>query len=94
MVNNNSRHKQRIMELMQRYFPHEWKKYWDCTVRDFDLSMMLQETENPKLRIQDRLLLSLLVKIQLGYVKGDIEPTHAARTLGEAQPRLACPIHQ
>ena len=53
---------------MQRSLPHVWKKYWDCAAKGFDLSMMLQEIENRKLHIQDRLLLSLLVRIRLGDV--------------------------
>jgi hypothetical protein len=94
MGNNNSTDKQRFMELMQRCLSHEWKKYWDCLAKDFDLSMMLQEIENPRLHIQDRLLLSLLVEIRLGDVERDIDLTHAARTLDEGQRRLACRMDQ
>ena len=78
------------MELMQRCLPHEWKKYWNCTVKDFDLSLMLQETENPKLRNRDRLLLSLLVRIWDENREGDIDFIHAARTLAEDGRQLAC----
>jgi hypothetical protein len=51
------------MELMQRCFPFEWQKYWDCNARDFDVLMILKDIQNPRLSLKTRSLLSLLARI-------------------------------
>jgi len=54
------------MELMQRCLPFKWQKYWNCGTKEFDLLMILQDIDNLKLSVQDRLLLTLLARIWTG----------------------------
>jgi len=57
MHSENSRNRKlRFMELMQRCLPFKWQKYWNCGTKEFDLLMILQDIDNLKLSVQDRLL--------------------------------------
>jgi hypothetical protein len=58
--------KLRFLELMQNCFPFRWQKYWNCAARDFDLLTILQDINDKKLSLQDRLLLALLARIWIG----------------------------
>ena len=70
MHSNNSRNRKlRFMQLMQRCLPFKWQRYWNCGTKEFDLLMILQDIDNLKLNVQDRLLLTLLARIWTG--KGD-----------------------
>ena len=60
---NSKNRKLRFMELMQRCLPFKWQKYWNCGTKEFDLLMILQDIDNLKLSVQDRLLLTLLARI-------------------------------
>jgi len=57
------------MELMQRCLPFQWQRYWNCGTKEFDLLTILQDIDNLKLSVQDRLLLTLLAR--LWTAKGD-----------------------
>jgi len=63
---NNWNKKLRFMELMQRCLPFKWQKYWNCGTKEFDLLRILQDIDNLKLGVQDRLLLTLLARIWTG----------------------------
>lgn len=63
MGENNWPRKLRFMELMQRCLPFKWQRYWNCGIREFDLLMILEDIDNLKLSVQDRLLLTLLARI-------------------------------
>jgi hypothetical protein len=54
------------MELMQRYLPFKWQKYWNCSTKEFDLLRILQDIDKLNLSVQDRLLLTLLARIWTG----------------------------
>ena len=66
MAENNWPRKLRFMELMQRCLPFKWQRYWNCGIREFDLLMILEDIDNLKLSVQDRLLLTLLARIATG----------------------------
>jgi len=51
------------MELMQRCLPFQWQRYWNCGTKEFDLLTILQDIDNLKLSVQDRLLLTLLARL-------------------------------
>ncbi|UCG13422.1 MAG: hypothetical protein JSU72_02750 [Deltaproteobacteria bacterium] len=89
MHSNNSRNRKlRFMELMQRCLPFKWQKYWNCGTKEFDLLMLLQDIDNLRLSVQDRLLLTLLARICTG--KGDSlgEVKQAVRALGDEQREI------
>ena len=85
---NSSNRKLRFMELMQRCLPFKWQKYWNCGTKEFDLLMILQDIDNLKLSVQDRLLLTLLARIWTGKDDslGDIE--EAVHVLDEEQREI------
>jgi hypothetical protein len=47
----------RFMDLVQKCLPFRWQRYWDCGGRSFDVSLMLHDTENPKIGRSERVLL-------------------------------------
>jgi hypothetical protein len=73
------------MELMQRCLPFKWQKYWNCGLREFDLLMILQDIDNLKLTVQDRLLLTLLARIWTGKENSLAEIMEAADALDHEQ---------
>ena len=86
MSSENSRaRKLRFMELMQRCLPFKWQKYWNCGLKEFDLLMILQDIDNLRLNVQDRLLLTLLARIWTGKENSRPEIMEAADALDHEQ---------
>lgn len=89
MYSENSRNRKlRFMELMQRCLPFKWQKYWNCGTKEFDLLMILQDIDNMKIAVQDRLLLTLLARIWTGRDDSLLEIKHAVRVLDEEQREI------
>ena len=86
MYSDKSRtRKLRFMELMQRCLPFKWQKYWNCGLKEFDLLMILQDIDNLKLSVQNRLLLTLLARIWTGKERSSPEIMEAADALDHEQ---------
>ena len=89
MHSENSRNRKlRFMELMQRCLPFKWQKYWNCGTREFDLLMILQDIDNLKLSVQDRLLLTLLAHIWTGKEDSLGEIREAVHVLDKEQREI------
>ncbi|MGD8776394.1 MAG: hypothetical protein PVF76_13025 [Syntrophobacterales bacterium] len=89
MYSENSRNRKlRFMELMQRCLPFKWQKYWNCGTKEFDLLMILQDIDNMKIAVQERLLLTLLARIWTGRDDSVLEIKHAVRVLDEEQREI------
>jgi hypothetical protein len=71
----------RFMELVQKCLPFRWQRYWDCGSHCFDVSLMLQDTENTKIGRRERALLGLLAKIGSGGVEASGQLLDATRSL-------------
>lgn len=78
----------RFMELVQRCLPSRWRRYWDCGARYFDLLMMLQDTENPRLRRKERILLGLLARIGGSGAEPPWQLLEATRGLDRERQRI------
>jgi hypothetical protein len=76
------------MELMQKCLPFKWQKYWNCGTKEFDLLMILQDIDNLKLSIQDRLLLTLLARIWTGKEDSFGEVKQAVPALDQEQREI------
>jgi hypothetical protein len=76
------------MELMQKCFPFQWTKYWNCGMKEFDLLMILQDIDNSKLSVEDRLLLTLLARIWTDKRGAMAEVTEAAQALGQEHRQI------
>jgi hypothetical protein len=76
------------MELMQRCLPFKWQKYWNCGTKEFDLLMILQDIDNLKLTVQDRLLLTLLARIWTGKENSLGDIAEAVHVLDEEQREI------
>ena len=85
---NSSNRKLRFMELMQRCLPFKWQKYWNCGTKEFDLLMILQDIDNLKLSVQDRLLLTLLARIWTGTDDFLEDMKQAVQVLDEEQREI------
>ncbi len=85
---NRRNRKLRFMELMQRCLPFKWQKYWNCGTREFDLLMILQDIDNLKLSVQDRLLLTLLARIWTGKEDSMGAIKEAVHVLDEEQREI------
>lgn len=85
---NNRNRKLRFMELMQRCLPFMWQKYWNCNTKEFDLRMILQDIDNMKLAVQDRLLLTLLARIWTGKQDSKAEIMEAVFALDQEQREI------
>ena len=89
MHSENSRNRKlQFMELMQRCLPFKWQKYWNCSTREFDLLMILQDIDNLKLTVQNRLLLTLLAHIWTGKEDSLGEIQEAIRVLDDEQREI------
>jgi hypothetical protein len=89
MRSENSRNRKlRFMELMQRCLPFKWQKYWSCGTKEFDLLMILQDIDNLKLSVQDRLLLTLLARIWTGKENSLGDMKEAVHVLDEEQREI------
>jgi hypothetical protein len=71
----------RFMELVQKCLPFRWQRYWDCGSRFFDVSLMLQDTENTRIGSSERVLLGLLARIGSGRTEPVRQLFDATRSL-------------
>lgn len=85
---NNWNRKLQFMELMQRCLPFKWQKYWNCATKEFDLLRILQDIDNLKLSVQDRLLLTLLARIWTGKEDSIEDIKKAVSVLGEEEREI------
>jgi hypothetical protein len=93
------------MELMQKCFPFKWMKYWNCGTKEFDFLLILQDIDNVKLSVQDRLLLTLLARIWADKKDALTEVNEAALSLNDEHRQIladwiedqrlgrSCPAH-
>lgn len=86
-VNNNNR-KLRFMTLMQNCLPFKWQRYWNCGTKEFDLRMILHDIDDPKIDMQDRLLLTLLARIWTGKEETLTEVKEAVHVLDQEQREI------
>jgi len=78
----------RFMELVQKCIPFRWQRYWDCGTRSFDVSLMLQDTENTKIGRRERILLGLLARIGSGRVEPSGQLLDATRSLDRERRQI------
>jgi hypothetical protein len=78
----------RFMELVQKCLPFRWQRYWDCGSRSFDVSLMLQDTENPKIGRGERVLLGLLARIGSGRADASEQLLDATRSLDRERRQI------
>ena len=78
----------RFMELVQKCFPFRWQRYWDCGARSFDVSLMLQDTENSNIGRRERVLLRLLARIGTGRVEPSGQILDATRSLDRERRQI------
>ncbi|MBW1980962.1 MAG: hypothetical protein JRJ12_07055 [Deltaproteobacteria bacterium] len=96
MTENNTAHKLRFMDLMQRCFPFRWKRYWDCSIKDFDVQVMMLDMKDPQTSPADRLLLHIMLSIKNNHQEpGQLEipgaPQQTFQDLDKEQQRI---LHQ
>ena len=68
---------------MQKCLPFRWQKYWNCGTKEFDLVMILQDIDDLRLTVEERLLLTLLARIWAGERTSLFEIEQAARALDQ-----------
>ena len=85
---NSKNRKLRFMELMQRCLPFKWQRYWNCGTKEFDLRMILQDIDDLKISVQDRLLLTLLARLWTGKEESLTEIKEAVHVLDEEQREI------
>jgi hypothetical protein len=78
----------RFMELVQKCLPFRWQRYWDCGSRFFDVSLMLQDTENTKIGRSERVLLGLLARIGSGRTEPSGQLLDATRSLDRERRQI------
>jgi hypothetical protein len=88
MREDNRVQRLRFMELVQKCLPFRWQRYWDCGRRSFDVSLMLQDTENAKIGRGERVLLGLLARIGSGRVEPSGQLLDATRSLDRERRQI------
>ena len=88
MGEGNTVRRLRFMELVQKCLPFRWQRYWDCGNRSFDVSLMLQATENTKIARKERALLGLLARIGSGSMEPSGQLLEATRSLDRARRQI------
>ena len=88
MEEGNTVQRLQFMELMQRCLPFTWQRYWDCGTRYFDVLLLLQETENPRVGKKERTLLGLLARIGSGSAESSRQLFGATRGLDREHRKI------
>jgi hypothetical protein len=78
----------RFMELVQKCLPFRWQRYWECGSRSFDVSLMLQDTQNTKIGRRERVLLGLLAGIGSGRAEPFGQLLDATRSLDRERRQI------
>jgi len=88
MLELNTVQRLRFMDLVQKCLPFRWQRYWDCGSRSFDVSLMLEDTQNVKIGGRERALLGVLARIGSGRAEPSGQLLDATRNLDRERRQI------